>query len=62
MRTREIANDDRPSRATETAELHPSANRKRAEDLLRVGDDAIQNALSDNATQYLAASRQIGGQ
>ena len=62
MQTRKIANDDRRSRELETAELHPSENRKRAEDLLRVGDDAIQNALSDDATQYLTASRQIGGQ
>ena len=35
---------------------------RRAADLLRAGDEAIEQVLSSDSVSFLAASRQMGGQ
>jgi hypothetical protein len=66
MRTR-----DRQSQAQPLADVpsdpasrvgEPSPTHERADDLLRAADDAINKALSRDATRFLADSRQQGGQ
>jgi len=51
------ATSDQTSRVGES-----SPTRERADDLLRAADDAINKALSRDATRFLADSRQQGGQ
>jgi hypothetical protein len=50
--------DDRPTGETPAARNPMS----RAADLLRAGDEAIEEVLSGDSLQFLAASRQLGGQ
>ena len=49
-----------PEQASRVGEPNPTPDR--AGDLLRAADDAINRVISDDASKFLADSRQQGGQ
>ena len=64
MRFRDLFNrpDEPPDGPAPGSSRPPSELRRRADDLLEAGDEAIRRALSSNSEQFLAANRQEGGQ
>jgi hypothetical protein len=57
-----LRNTGPPDASTGPAPGNLNAIRQAGEALLDAGDDAIDRALSGNSEEFLAASRQQGGQ